>query len=140
MDFRLSRAPEMYPVSPVRYVPAWWLPGPHLRTLWPRFVRRPPNVPRRAIDCETPDGDVLELWRVDAPPRAPRLLLLHGLEGGVRSHYARGLLAEAHRRGWGADLLVFRSCGAEINRTPRFYHSGETTDLAFVLDRLVTEF
>jgi predicted alpha/beta-fold hydrolase len=27
-----------------------------------------------------------------------------------------------------------------MNRTPRFYHSGETTDLAFALDRLVTEF
>jgi len=68
------------------------------------------------------------------------LIMLHGLEGSVRSHYARGMLAEAHRRGWGADLLVFRSCGTELNRKPRFYHSGETTDLAFVLDRLITEF
>jgi predicted alpha/beta-fold hydrolase len=66
--------------------------------------------------------------------------LLHGLEGGSRSHYARGILAEAEQRGWGADLLVFRSCGDEINRTPRFYHSGETTDLAFALDRVTAEF
>jgi predicted alpha/beta-fold hydrolase len=27
-----------------------------------------------------------------------------------------------------------------MNRAPRFYHSGETTDLAFVLDRLLVEF
>jgi predicted alpha/beta-fold hydrolase len=27
-----------------------------------------------------------------------------------------------------------------MNRTPRFYHSGETTDLSFVLDRLLAEF
>jgi predicted alpha/beta-fold hydrolase len=92
------------------------------------------------VRWETPDGDFLDLWRVDAAAGAPRILLLHGLEGGIRSHYARGVLAEARRRGWGADLLVFRSCGTEINRTPRFYHSGETTDLAFALDRLVAEF
>jgi predicted alpha/beta-fold hydrolase len=94
----------------------------------------------QAIRWEMPDGDFLDLWRVAASADAPRLLLLHGLEGGIRSHYARGMLAEAHRRGWGADLLIFRSCGSEINRTPRFYHSGETSDLAFVLDRVVDEF
>lgn len=86
---------------------------------------------------DTPDGDFLDIHRLGAPPGAPRLLLLHGLEGTVRSHYAQGLLNEARRRGWGADLLIFRSCGSELNRTRRFYHSGETSDLAFVLDRIV---
>jgi len=65
--------------------------------------------------------------------------LLHGLEGTIRSHYAQGLLNEAARRGWGADLLIFRSCGSEPNLTRRFYHSGETTDAAFVLDRISRE-
>lgn len=92
------------------------------------------------IRWDTPDGDFLDLWRVDAAPNAPRVLLLHGLEGGGRSHYARGILREAYQRGWGADLLIFRSCGGEINRTPRFYHSGETTDLAFALERVIAEF
>jgi predicted alpha/beta-fold hydrolase len=46
----------------------------------------------------------------------------------------------AQQRGWGADLLVFRGCGAEPNRTRRFYHSGETTDLAFALERVMAEF
>jgi predicted alpha/beta-fold hydrolase len=68
------------------------------------------------------------------------VLLLHGLEGTVRSHYAQALLNEAARRGWGADLLVFRSCGSELNLTRRFYHSGETSDVAFVLDKIVDEF
>ena len=68
------------------------------------------------------------------------MLLLHGLEGTIRSHYAQGLLNEAVRRRWGADLLIFRSCGAELNRAKRFYHSGETEDLSFVLDRVTREF
>jgi predicted alpha/beta-fold hydrolase len=103
-------------------------------------VRRVTDAPARRIRWETPDGDFLDLWRVDADAGQPRLVLLHGLEGGARSHYARGMLAEAHRRGWGADLLIFRSCGGEINRAPRFYHSGETTDLEFALERLIAEF
>jgi uncharacterized protein len=89
---------------------------------------------------DTPDSDFVELHRLSAEPGAPRLLVLHGLEGTVRSHYAQGLLNEAARRGWGADLLIFRSCGSEMNRTRRFYHSGETTDTAFVLERISREF
>ena len=59
-----------------------------------------------------------------AKPSAPRVLLLHGLEGSIRSHYAQGLLNEAAKRGWGADLLIFRSCGSELNRTRRFLPLG----------------
>ena len=44
--------------------------------------------------------------------------------------------AEAMRRGWAADLLVFRGCGDEPNRAPRFYHSGDTADLAFARSNL----
>ena len=67
------------------------------------------------------------------------MLILHGLEGTVRSHYAVGLLHEAQRRGWAADLLIFRSCGDEPNRVLRLYHSGETSDLDFVVRRLVAD-
>jgi predicted alpha/beta-fold hydrolase len=57
----------------------------------------------------------------------------------VRSHYVGGLLHVAHDRGWGADMLIFRGCGAEPNRARRFYHSGETGDLAFAVDRILAE-
>ncbi|HJQ54732.1 MAG TPA: hydrolase [Gemmatimonadaceae bacterium] len=121
------------------YSPAWWIPGAHLQTLWGKFFRRQHPAPTVVERWDTPDGDFLDIHRLTAAGDSPRLLLLHGLEGTVRSHYAQGLLNEAARRGWGADLLIFRSCGSELNRTRRFYHSGETSDLAFVLDRIVTE-
>lgn len=80
------------------------------------------------------------MLRLDAAPHSPRLFLLHGLEGTVRSHYVGGLLQVASERGWGADMLIFRGCGEELNRARRFYHSGETSDLAFALSRVVDEF
>jgi predicted alpha/beta-fold hydrolase len=121
------------------YSPAWWIPGGHMQTLWGKVFRRQPLAPTVLERWETPDGDFLELHRLLAGTGVPRVLLLHGLEGTVRSHYAQGLLNEAARRGWGADLLIFRSCGSEPNRTRRFYHSGETTDTAFVLEKISRE-
>lgn len=125
---------------PTKYRPAWFAPGPHVRTLWARLFRRIelPSVER--LRWDTPDGDFIDLLRLPAPADRPRVVLLHGLEGSARSPYARGLLHEIARRGWGADLMLFRSCGDELNRARRFYHSGETGDLAFVVDRVLAEF
>jgi predicted alpha/beta-fold hydrolase len=122
------------------YSPAWWIPGGHLQTLWGKLFRRQTSAPTVLERWNTPDSDFLEIHRLAAQRDSPRLLLLHGLEGTVRSHYAQALLNEAGRRGWGADLLIFRSCGSELNRTRRFYHSGETGDIGFVLDRILDEF
>src|SRR6266480_3309455 len=126
--------------EPLIYSPAWWIPGGHLQTLWGKLFRQLQPAPTGVERWDTPDGDVLEVHRLAADHGVPRVLLLHGLEGTVRSHYAQGLLNEAARRGWGADLLIFRSCGSEMNRARRFYHSGETTDTAFLLERISREF
>ena len=124
-----------------QYSPAWWLPGAHTQTLWGKLFRREPLQPTVMERWDTPDGDFLDIHRLEAtsPSPAARLLVLHGLEGTIRSHYAQALLGEARTRGWAADMLIFRSCGDEMNRTRRFYHSGETTDLALVVNRLVEE-
>ena len=122
------------------YVPAWWLPDPHTMTMWGKFFRRRPSLPTRVERWTAPDGDQLSIVRLDAHPSAPRLILLHGLEGSARSHYMAGILEEARQRGWGADLLLFRTCDGRMNEARRTYHSGETTDLAFIVRRLMTEF
>lgn len=128
---------------PIHYRPAWWIPGAHAQTLWGKVFRKQKPVPTHAERWETPDDDFLEVHRLDAPIGAPgstpHVLLLHGLEGTERSHYAQGLLSETERRGWSADLMIWRSCGTEPNRARRFYHSGETDDLAFALNRIALE-
>jgi predicted alpha/beta-fold hydrolase len=118
--------------------PPWWCRNPHLQTIWGPLFRRA-RVAVRRERLPTADGDFVDLdWveGVELPPGAPRLLLLHGLEGSSRSHYALGLLRSARDAGWRAVALNFRSCSGELNRLPRFYHSGETADLADVVREL----
>ncbi len=130
-------------ISELTYTPAWWVPGAHLQTLWGKLFRRASLVATRTERWTTDDDDELVLHRLDSPsgvtPVPPRLLVLHGLEGTIHSHYVRGMLAQASRRGWAADVLIFRGCGPQMNRGPRMYHSGETSDLDFVVRRLLRE-
>ena len=86
---------------------------------------------------DTPDDDFLDLYHADGDPDHPTVLLLHGLEGSIRSPYMRGLVHVFAARRWNVVAMEFRSCGGEINRARRLYHSGETTDLAFVVGRLI---
>ncbi|HKF43206.1 MAG TPA: alpha/beta fold hydrolase [Thermoanaerobaculia bacterium] len=124
--------------------PAWWLPGPHLQTVWGRLARSTRQVPFRREVLETPDGDELVLDHLEGPPGSPRLLFLHGLEGSSHSVYAQGLLAEAARRGWRGTAVNFRSCARDPkrlsrtlpNRRPRLYHSGETSDFGFAVETM----
>jgi uncharacterized protein len=122
------------------YRPARWLSNPHLVTMWGKFFRPARIVPARTERWDTPDDDFVDVVRTDgASDESPTFLLLHGLEGSARSHYATGTLLAAAARGWQANLLLFRSCGEEMNRAARSYHSGETTDLNFAVRRLLRE-
>jgi predicted alpha/beta-fold hydrolase len=126
--------------SELTYTPAWWVPGRHAHTLWGRLFRRPPRLKTRLERWATPDDDEVEVHRLDATRRdVPRLLLLHGLEGTIRSNYIQGTLALAQQRGWAADVLIFRGCGTRMNRQRRIYHSGETSDLQLVVERVTKE-
>ncbi len=102
------------------------------------MFRRTPLPPVTTALWPTDDGDQVSIVRL-APdsPTAPRILFLHGLEGTSRSHYVRGFYNEAAARGWGVDLLLFRTCDGRLNSARRTYHSGETSDPAMVLQRVI---
>lgn len=117
---------------------AWWLPGPHFPTVWGKRGRQLLQAHERIERWPTPDEDHLSLARAGTVREGrPHLLILHGLEGSVRSTYAQGLMQRATARGWSADLMLFRSCDGEINRARRMYHSGETTDVDWVVRTLI---
>ena len=109
------------------FKPAWWLPNAHAQTIWPTLFRRRPKLKLCRQRLELPDGDFLDLAHA-GPRQGPSVLILHGLEGNLRSHYARGLLRALEGAGYHGVFLHFRNCGDEPNRLPRGYHSGEIGD------------
>lgn len=111
------------------YLPARWLFGPNLMTIFGPLLRPGPRVTVTRERWELPDGDFVDVDRMPGPGDAPLLLALHGLEGSSSAHYIRGLLAQARGRGWRALALNFRGCSGDMNRLVRSYHSGETGDL-----------
>ena len=122
------------------YRPCRWLPGAHAMTVFASVARPLPRPRAGRPRWELADGDILDVDRLAGPcADAPVLVVCHGLEGSSRAPYVRGVVAAARARGLAALAMNFRGCSGEPNRLPRFYHSGETGDLAHVVERLVAE-
>ncbi|NNM60174.1 MAG: hydrolase [Legionellales bacterium] len=122
------------------FKPAWWLRNPHLQTLFPVICKRHiKNLKLARERLELPDADFIDLDYTQDDDR-PIVLILHGLEGSISSHYAKGMLQAIHRNGWRGVFMHFRGCSGEHNRLPIAYHSGETEDLAYVVNLLHQRF
>lgn len=84
---------------------------------------------------ELPDGDFIDLaWTSNVS--GPIVIVLHGLEGSVRSHYVSNLLNVLEHNGMRGVLMHFRNCSEEPNRMTISYTAGETRDLAYLVDQL----
>jgi predicted alpha/beta-fold hydrolase len=121
------------PVIDSDFTPAWWLRGRHAQTLWPAFFRRHPRLEITWERIELADGDFIDLaW--SGPQGARVVVLLHGLQGGIDSHYSRGMMLALNVAGFRACMMHFRGCSDEPNRLPISYHSGKTDDPAVVVE------
>ena len=114
---------------------AWWLKSPHLQTLWPVYFKRRHKLDLITEQVELDDGDFLDLcW---SRKRSDKIVLvLHGLEGSINSHYINGIIYQLEQSGFCPVLMHFRGCSGRTNRLARAYHSGETGDLAFIVDHI----
>ncbi|HYW08578.1 MAG TPA: hypothetical protein VE913_16580, partial [Longimicrobium sp.] len=128
--------------QPRPFRPAAWLPGAHAQTIAGRFLRRGAGVEYRRERMTTPDGDFVDLdfatvpRAAEPPADAPLAVVVHGLEGSSRSTYVLETCRALWEVGIRSVALNFRSCSGEPNRAARFYHAGDTEDLAYVLARL----
>ncbi len=135
---------DLSAVPPAPPAAAWWLPGAHLQTVWARLTRSRRLVTFQREVLTAADGDDIVLDHAAGPPDAPRVLLLHGLEGSAFSLHTQGLAVQVARAGWRATVLNFRSCARDAgdidrrlpNKRPRLYHSGDTGDLDLVVRTL----
>lgn len=115
--------------------PAWWLKSPHLQTLWPVFFRKRPQLALQHERVELADGDFID---IASYPRAdsPRVLVIHGLEGSLESHYAQTLMQALHTAGFASTFMHLRGRSGVPNRHASSYHSGRTADVAEIIDHL----
>jgi predicted alpha/beta-fold hydrolase len=115
-----------------------WLPDGHTQSIYPALFRKIPLTHSHSERMELPDGDFLDAdWhmRSEALHEKPLLIVSHGLEGSSRRHYVTGLIRampEVNALAWN-----YRSCSGDPNRNLRFYHSGATEDLDFVIQQAV---
>lgn len=119
------------------YEAPWWLPGGHLQTLVAALAPAP-RIAWRRERWDTPDGDFIDLdWTGTETANAGAVLaIFHGLEGSSNSPYARAVAALALRRGYRCVVPHFRGCSGQLNRLPRAYHSGDSAEIGWILERL----
>ena len=115
------------------FTPAWWLRSPHLQTLWPVFFKKRHDLDLKDEQVELEDGDFIDLcWSKRTSDKT--VLVLHGLEGDINSHYINGIIYRLEQSGYRPVLMHFRGCSGRVNRLARAYHSGETGDLSYIVE------
>lgn len=119
-----------------QYQPSFLFRHHHIATVYPSLFRRVREVVFNRERLITPDDDFLDLdWSKTGSQKL--VLALHGLEGSSGSQYIRGITRIFNDHHWDVVALNFRSCSGEPNRQRQMYHSGETTDLDFVLKTII---
>jgi len=111
--------------------------NPHLATLAGNFWRRPESEthwPVKSVVYQTEPG-VRVLVHTQVPDGVARgeLILVHGLEGSSNSGYNRSMAYAALQAGYVTHRFNMRSCGGTESLAPTNYHSGQTSDLLYVI-------
>ncbi|MDP2560817.1 hydrolase [Psychrobium sp. 1_MG-2023] len=129
--------------KPSKFKPAWWARNPHVQTIFADLLtsRNKPLGTNQRLELD--DGDFVDLvWtdEINQDYQGPLVVLFHGLEGSLKSHYAYRLLKSLKQHQWPGVMMHFRGCSGEPNRLPRAYHSGETDDPRFFIEYLTKRF
>jgi len=121
------------------FKPPWWLKNRHIQSCVNSVFKPSAQTILSWEQLELPDGDFIDLcWA--GPREAPIVVLLHGLEGSVDSHYIQLMLDSLVEDGWQVVVMHFRTCSGRMNRLPRSYHAGETGDFSYLLNVLSTRY
>lgn len=117
--------------------PAPGISNPHLQTLLPFLINNSSDRIFNQQTLELDDGDFIDLsWKGEPKNGSPIVVVFHGLEGSINSHYASAVMQTFQQHGWINVLMHFRGCSHRLNRLAHSYHSGETGDARYFLNWL----
>ncbi|MGO1248113.1 MAG: hydrolase [Oceanisphaera sp.] len=124
-------------IHPSSFQAPWWAKNAHIQTVFAKYLHRT-RIKHRRERLELPDGDFVDLaWGLpEKGDQKPLVVLFHGLEGDISSHYIQGMMAALHGQGWQAVLMHFRGCSGAPNRFLPSYHSGAIDDPHYLLTLL----
>jgi predicted alpha/beta-fold hydrolase len=130
------------PLVPSSFKPPSILRPAWIQTIAPALLRRRRTSHGVRETLNLADGDRLELvWHppisMHAPESAPPrgvIVLTHGLEGSCESSYIIGLTRACTTAGYLVLAWNMRGCGGTPNSLPSWYHSGQSDDLAKVIE------
>ncbi|MBC8034192.1 MAG: alpha/beta fold hydrolase [Chitinophagaceae bacterium] len=114
------------------YKPPVFIRNRHFLTIYPSLFRNIKSITYARTRVETPDHDFIDL---DFSSKGHKriVILLHGLEGSSNSNSVTGMVNVFNHGSYDTVSVNFRGCSGEPNKELRYYHSGETDDLGFVV-------
>lgn len=131
--------PEIHSMNPLNT--PFWLRNGNAETVFAKTLQgKPPAYRRELLPDSTGQTQTAYDFVDAADPAAPLVVLFHGLEGSSRSHYAVELMKAVQARGWHGVVAHFRGCGGVTNTAPVFYHSGDSAEIAFMLETLAVRY
>ena len=118
------------------FKPPWWLRNKHMQSIYAGVIPKITQAPLRWEELNLPDGDFIDLaWA--GPIDAPLVVLLHGVEGSVLSHYIQEMIEHFIAHDMQTVTMHFRTCSGRMNRMPQFYDGGDSKgDFKFLIDTL----
>lgn len=124
------------PILNTSYRSPYWIKNGHWETIYPHYKRTLPLPDYDREQLELNDGDFLLLDWVKTDSNM-LIICSHGLEGSSRSLYARSAALYAAQNGWSYLAWNNRSCGGKMNRLPKLYYHGSTTELNAVIEHAI---
>lgn len=120
------------PIVASKYRPPFYLFSAHLQTIVPALSVKINRTLYTTEKLETPDGDFIELDWIKGN-NEKLMVLCHGVEGNSRSHYVQQMAVHFSKLGWTILVIHAKNCGREMNRLPKAYYGGFTTDIETVM-------
>jgi predicted alpha/beta-fold hydrolase len=110
-----------------------------LQTIIPALFRKVEGIQYKRERIYTPDQDFLDLdWSL-VNQEKELVIISHGLEGDSKRPYVLGMVRALNQANKNVMAWNYRGCSGEINQVYKFYHSGETGDLDFVINHCINK-